>query len=99
MEHQFTIEKLIHFLNILYLGKHPVSALAELCTKKRWQPPVYNVVHESGPDHKKDFLYQVVVNGSLYQFSIASNNKKLAKAQAAFSALQGIGVIPANATM
>ena len=80
-------------------GKHPVSALAEFCTKKKWQPPVYNVVHESGPDHKKDFLYQVVVNGYSYQFNIASNNKKFAKAQAAFSALKVLGLVPPNATM
>lgn len=76
-----------------------MSALAEYCTKKRWQPPVYNVVHESGPAHKKNFLYQVVVNGSSYQYNIASNNKKLAKAQAAFTALKGLGLVSVDATL
>ena len=83
----------------IILGKHPVSALAELCTKKRWKTPTYNIAHESGPAHKKDFLYQVVVNGNSYQHNIASNNKKLAKAEAAFVALKALGVVPADAAM
>jgi dsRNA-specific ribonuclease len=73
--------------------------LAELCTKRRWQAPTYNVTHESGPSHKKDFLYQVIVNGSSYQHNIVSNNKKLAKAEAAFAALKALGVVPVNAAM
>ena len=80
-------------------GKHPVSALAELCTKRRWQTPAYNIVHESGPAHKKDFLYQVIVNGNSYQHNVASNNKKLAKAEAAFAALKALGIVPADAVM
>ena len=83
----------------LFSGKHPVSALAELCTKRRWQTPAYNIVHESGPAHKKDFLYQVIVNGNSYQHNVASNNKKLAKAEAAFAALKALGVVPADAVM
>ena len=83
----------------IILGKHPVSALAELCTKRRWKMPTYNVVHESGPAHKKDFLYEVIVNGNSYQHNIASNNKKLAKAEAAFAALKALGVVPADAAM
>ncbi|XP_060555104.1 protein SON-like isoform X2 [Ruditapes philippinarum] len=77
-------------------GKHPVSALGELCNKKRWGPPHYDMIHESGPAHKKDFLFKVKVNGVDYQPSISSNNKKLAKAQAATVCLQELGLIPRN---
>lgn len=61
--------------------------------------PTYNVVHESGPAHKKDFLFQVVINGISYQHNIASNNKKLAKAEAAFVALKALGIVPDDAAM
>ncbi len=39
------------------------------------------------------------MNGSSYQHNIVSNNKKLAKAEAAFAALKALGVVPANAAM
>ena len=41
------------------VGKHPVSALMEVCNKRQWPPPDFQVVHESGPDHMKNFLYKV----------------------------------------
>ena len=40
-------------------GKHPVSALQELCARKRWEPPRYDLKHDAGPAHLKLFLYQV----------------------------------------
>lgn len=79
-------------------GKHPVSALGELCNKRKWGAPQYEVVHESGPAHKKDFLFKVRVNSVDYQPSVTSNNKKLAKAQAATVCLQELGLIPRNTT-
>ena len=48
--------KLIHEFN----GKHPVSILHELCTKKHWQPPVFQQVADIGPDHLKHFLFKVI---------------------------------------
>lgn len=75
-------------------GKHPVSALVELCNKRKWGPPQFEIIHESGPDHKKNFLFKVKVNGTEYQPSIASNNKKLAKAQSATVCLQELGLVP-----
>lgn len=44
---------------LAFTGKHPVSALGELCNKRKWGPPHYDLVHESGPAHKKDFLFKV----------------------------------------
>ncbi|KAG5833412.1 hypothetical protein ANANG_G00275660 [Anguilla anguilla] len=75
------------------LGKHPVSALMEMCNKKKWAPPEFVMVHDSGPDHRKNFLFKVMINGSEYQPQTASPNKKHAKAMAATVALQAMGEV------
>ncbi|XP_069492352.1 protein SON isoform X2 [Ambystoma mexicanum] len=75
-------------------GKHPVSALMELCNKKKLSPPEFVLVHDSGPDHLKVFLYKVMVNGKECLPSQASPNKKHAKAMAATAALQAMGLVP-----
>ncbi|CAN7981974.1 unnamed protein product, partial [Ixodes pacificus] len=91
----------------LLTGKHPVSALTEMCIKARWGPPEFVLVNESGPDHKKMFLnffnagtkvmlfllFQVKVNGMEFQPAERSANKKHAKAQAAMLCLQETGII------
>ncbi|XP_016422171.1 ribonuclease 3-like [Sinocyclocheilus rhinocerous] len=74
-------------------GKHPVSALMEMCNKKKWPQPEFVMVHHSGPDHRKNFLFKVVVNGCDYQPQTASPNKKHAKAMAATVALQAMGEV------
>ncbi|XP_077370606.1 SON DNA and RNA binding protein b isoform X2 [Festucalex cinctus] len=78
------------------MGKHPVSALIELCTKKRMTQPDFVMVHHSGPDHRKNFLFKVTVNGADYQPQTASPNKKHAKAMAATVALQALGEVPVD---
>ncbi|XP_012540131.1 protein SON [Monomorium pharaonis] len=75
-------------------GKHPVSLLGEYCTKKKLGAPVYELCFESGPDHKKNFLFKVKVNGIEYKPSVASSNKKQAKAEAAQICLQTLGLLP-----
>nr|XP_054591475.1 protein SON-like [Nothobranchius furzeri] len=78
------------------MGKHPVSALIELCNKKRIMQPDFVMVHHSGPDHRKNFLFKVTVNGVDYQPQTASPNKKHAKAMAATVALQALGEVPVD---
>ncbi|KAM4710888.1 uncharacterized protein sonb [Anableps anableps] len=78
------------------MGKHPVSALIELCNKKRIMQPDFVMVHHSGPDHRKSFLFKVTVNGVDYQPQTASPNKKHAKAMAATVALQALGEVPVD---
>ena len=39
--------------------KHPVSALMEICSRRKWPSPQFVVLHESGPPHKKNFIMQV----------------------------------------
>ncbi|XP_051783168.1 serine/arginine repetitive matrix protein 2-like isoform X2 [Erpetoichthys calabaricus] len=75
------------------LGKHPVSALMEICNKRKWSPPEFALVHDSGPDHRKNFLFKVMINGKEYKPSMASPNKKHAKAMAATAALQAMGQV------
>jgi len=45
--------------NYFVSGKHPVSLLGEYCTKKKLGAPVYELCFESGPDHRKNFLFKV----------------------------------------
>ncbi|KAK6487211.1 protein SON, partial [Huso huso] len=73
------------------LGKHPISALMEICNKRKWSPPEFVLVHDNGPDHRKNFLFKVMLNGSEYQPSKASPTKKIARAMAATAALQAMG--------
>lgn len=40
-------------------GKHPVSALMELATKRRWGPPNFTQAFECGPPHKKQYIFKV----------------------------------------
>ncbi|PSN55329.1 hypothetical protein C0J52_01778 [Blattella germanica] len=76
------------------VGKHPVSLLVEFCSKRRWGVPQFELCFECGPDHRKNFLVKVRVNGNEYKPSVASPNKKQAKAEAATICLQALGVLP-----
>ncbi|XP_076668342.1 uncharacterized protein LOC143368960 isoform X2 [Andrena cerasifolii] len=75
-------------------GKHPVSLLGEYCSKRKLGAPVYELCFECGPDHKKNFLFKVKVNEVEYKPSVASPNKKQAKAIAAQICLQTLGLLP-----
>ncbi|XP_022256948.1 protein SON-like [Limulus polyphemus] len=77
-----------------FSGKHPVSAIMELCTKRRWDPPQFSLVDENGPSHKKTFLFKVRVNGIEYQPAVSSPSKKQAKAVTATVCLQALGILP-----
>ena len=44
-----------------YVGKHPVCVLQEMCVKKHWGVPNYELVDCSGPAHKRKFLFNVCV--------------------------------------
>ena len=74
--------------------KHPVSGLMELSTKRKWGPPNFVQIFDCGPPHKKQYIFKVTVNGEDFQPTIASENKKKAKADAATVALQEMGLLP-----
>ncbi|XP_044740119.1 protein Son [Chrysoperla carnea] len=75
-------------------GKHPVSLLGEYACKRKLGVPQYELCFECGPSHKKNFLFKVKINGVEYQPSVASPNKKQAKADAATVCLQQLGILP-----
>ncbi|XP_069959795.1 uncharacterized protein [Cherax quadricarinatus] len=75
------------------VGKHPVSALIEVCTNRSWPAPVFEVVSEEGPVHKKTIIMKVTVNGKEYLAKEAAS-KKLARADAAKLCLQFLGLMP-----
>lgn len=62
--------------SVILTGKHPVSALTELCNKRRWGPPEFLLVHESGPDHKKNFIFKVRFGDDLFGGEIKVENIK-----------------------
>lgn len=43
--------------------KHPKSALQEWAAANRRKPPIYALLHRSGPDHASRFVVQVAING------------------------------------
>ena len=38
-----------------------MSALQEICAKKHWDPPHYELVTSAGPSHNMNFLYKVYI--------------------------------------
>ena len=40
-------------------GKHPVSLLMELATKRKWGPPSFVIAFECGPPHRKQYVFKV----------------------------------------
>lgn len=48
--------------NLTYL-RDPKTALQEYVQKKYKERPVYQVIEERGPDHKKEFTVRLVING------------------------------------
>lgn len=56
-------------------GKHPVTVLQEVCLKRKWNQPVYTMVNEDGPAHKRHFLMKCTLNQVDYVPSFSSPNK------------------------
>ena len=72
-------------------GKHPVSALMELCQKRGWKEPRFG--EESGP---KGFRFTVEVNGQKFQPPNFISNKKNAKKEASQHCLVTMGLLPSS---
>ena len=60
----------------------------------QWGTPQFAQIFDYGPAHKKQYIFKVVVNGQDFQPTVASDNKKKAKADAATAALQQLGLLP-----
>ncbi|APF20200.1 Ribonuclease 3 [Caldithrix abyssi DSM 13497] len=66
------------------------SELLEKAQSKGWGNPVYQIVHESGPDHNKQFVVRVNVNNRWLAKGVGSSKKK-AEQLAARNALKKLG--------
>ena len=91
---KFCYIKAIQRSNLCHLkldGKNPISFLQELCLINKWPCPVYDIANEFGPPHSRSYLMKVTLNNASFQPATHSNNKKLSKAQAAFTCLQSLG--------
>ena len=78
---------------------HPVSALNELSHKMNWPTPNFSIAFECGPPMSKMYIFKVLINGQSFQPTIAVDNKKDAKQNVAWYALQEMGFVksdPAN---
>lgn len=51
-----------NILDLFIAEKHPVTLLKEYCRKRKFEAPVYELCFESGPDHKKNFMFKVIVD-------------------------------------
>ncbi|XP_066600118.1 protein Son-like isoform X2 [Prorops nasuta] len=76
-------------------NKHPVSLLAEYCSKKKLSKPEYEVCFERGPAHNKQYVCQVTVNGVKYVPNTISYSKKEAKSRAALMSIKALRIIDA----
>lgn len=69
------------------LHKDAKSDLQELVQSKKWPTPEYRVVQESGPDHEKMFVIDVVINAAPFAQG-KGKSKQLAQQDAATIALE-----------
>ena len=75
---------------------HPVSALNELSHRMNWATPNFSIAFECGPPMSKMYIFKVLINGQTFQPTIAVDNKKDAKQNVAWYALQEMGFVKAD---
>ncbi|OHD69894.1 MAG: ribonuclease III [Spirochaetes bacterium RBG_16_49_21] len=74
--------------NLTYL-RDPKTSLQEYVQKKYKERPVYQVIEERGPDHKKEFTVKLIINGR--EISIGEGpSKRKAEMNAARASLKKI---------
>ncbi|MDH5607327.1 MAG: ribonuclease III [Anaerolineae bacterium] len=62
--------------------RDPKSRLQEWVQRQGAQPPNYRVAEENGPDHKKTFSIEVVIDGQVYGHGEGRNKQEASKAAA-----------------
>jgi ribonuclease-3 len=73
------------------LGSDHKSRLQEEVQRMRREPAEYRLVEESGPDHRKRFTVEVLLDGKVIGRG-TGGNKKEAEQDAAGAALQALGI-------
>jgi ribonuclease-3 len=69
--------------------KDPKSLLQERVQSKGYAAPKYQVVHENGPDHNKEFTVEVIINGQP-EAKGSGKSKSEAEQDAATNALESV---------
>lgn len=73
------------------LAANPKGRLQEVVQDRYRQPPVYQIIDETGPDHARTFTAEVMVNGLSAGVGVG-DSKRLAEQAAAGQALDRLGV-------
>jgi ribonuclease-3 len=81
------LDEEIHFDEVSTKIDNYKSMLLEYCQARKWEQPVYELLEEQGPGHKKTFTVSVSVNGQLLGEGKGSRLKQ-AEQHAAKVALQ-----------
>lgn len=90
---KFILPFLIEEINKIINNEHKkdYKTKLQLITQQKYKDcPIYETIGENGPDHKKIFHVQVIVNSHVLG-SGTGNSKKIAQQDAAHIALQKIG--------
>jgi ribonuclease III len=69
------------------------SLILEHVQARQWSAPVYALREESGPDHLKNFVVEVVINGVIHGRG-EGRSKKAAEQEAAYSTAVQLGLLP-----
>lgn len=69
------------------------SLVLEHAQAKQWSAPVYALREESGPDHSKSFVVELVINGVIYGRG-EGRSKKAAEQEAALATAEMLGLVP-----
>jgi ribonuclease-3 len=56
--------------------RDPKTTLQEYVQKRYKERPVYEVVEERGPDHKKEFIVRLLIKGSEVSIGVGSSKRK-----------------------
>ena len=78
-------------LSTFALNKHPIVALFDYSSQKRWNNPKFSLVEDKGPA-AEEYLIKVCVNSVDYQPQFGSSSENLARKYAAIEALQALGM-------
>jgi ribonuclease III len=69
------------------------SLLLEHVQSQQWSAPVYALREESGPDHLKHFVVEVLINGVVHGRG-EGRSKKAAEQDAAYTTARQLGLLP-----